>query len=310
MFDARVLSGLDALIAVIETGSFIRAAGALGLSDSGVSRAVSRLEARLGVRLIERSTRSMRLTEAGARFYAEAAPLLAALSNTAAGLAGTVGKVQGRLRVEMDPFFSRLVFAPRVDLFLSRFPDLQLDIITTELAGDLVAHGFDCAIRFGEPANTGLIARKLLDTRILTVAAPQYLEQHGRPASPVDLVAHRCINYRDPGTGRPFAWEFARLGEVLPVPVEGALTVSDVGTLIAACVSGVGVAQVMALGTRAMIESGSLVELFPDWPDEMFPLYAFHPSRHQPPPKVRALVEFCVTIAQEGVGRLRSSEAT
>lgn len=302
MFDARLLSGVEVLIAVIETGSFVRAGEVLGLSDSGVSRAVSRLEKRLGVRLIERTTRSLRLTEEGARFHAEAAPLLAQLGEAAATLSGGASVVRGRLRVEMDPFFSRLVFAPQLDRFLSTYPELELDLVATDLPGDLVAHGFDCAIRFGEPTAAGLIARKLLDTRILTVAAPAYLEQHGRPVVPADLAVHRCIQYRDPQSRRLFAWEFRRGAEVVPLDVSGALTVSDVGTLLAACTAGVGVAQVMALGSQHLLDSGAIVELFPDWPDETFPLYAYHPSRHQPPAKARALIDFCAALARRVPG--------
>jgi DNA-binding transcriptional LysR family regulator len=184
MVDARLLSGVEVLVAVMETGSFIRAAEALGLSDSGVSRAVARLEARLGVRLLERTTRSLRLTDEGGRFYAEAAPLLAQLSDAALALTSSRQAVRGRLRVEMDPFFSRLVLAPRLGDFLVRYPGLSLELVTTEAPGDLVAHGFDVGVRFGEPAAVGMIAHKLLETRILTVASPAYLERHGRPEHP------------------------------------------------------------------------------------------------------------------------------
>lgn len=302
MVDVRLLAGIEVLVAVIETGSFARAAEALGLSDSGVSRAVARLEARLGVRLIERTTRSLRLTEEGARFHAEAAPLLTRLSDAALSLTDAGRAVRGRLRVEMDPFFSRHVLGPHLGTFLERYPDLQLDLLTAEAPTDLVARGFDCAIRFGEPAASGLVARKLLETRVLTVAAPAYLERHGRPSVPADLSGHSCIHYRDPQSRQPFAWEFRRGDEVVPVAVSGVLTVSDVGTLFAACAAGVGIAQVLALGSDHLLSSGALVELFPDWPGETFPLYAYHPSRHQPPPKVMALTDFCLSLARRSGG--------
>jgi DNA-binding transcriptional LysR family regulator len=293
MVDARLLSGVEVLVAVIETGSFVRAAEALGLSDSGVSRAV----ARLGMRLLERTTRSLRLTDEGGRFYAEAAPLLAQLSDAALAITSSRQAVRGRLRVEMDPFFSRLVLAPRLGDFLMQYPDLSLELVTTEAPGDLVAHGFDVGVRFGESAAVGLIAHKLLETRILTVASPAYLERHGRPKHPVELATHKCIQYRDPQSGRPFAWEFHRGREVVPVPVSGALTVTDVGTMLGACRAGVGVAQVMALGCEELLSHGDLVELFPGWPGETFPLQAYHPSRHHLPPKVRALIDFCCELA-------------
>ena len=299
MYDARLLSGVGVLAAVVETGSFVRAADALGLSDSGVSRAVARLEARLGVRLLDRTTRSLRLTEDGARFHAEAAPLLAQLSDAAMALTEGRGAVSGRLRVEVDPFFSRLVLAPRLGVFLDRYPDLSLELVTTEAPGDLVAHGFDLAIRFGPPSVGGMMTRKLLDTRILTVASPIYLERFGRPAKPEDLRTHRCIHYRDPTSSKPFAWEFRRDRKILPVEVTGAVTVTDVGTMLGACVAGVGIAQVMALGSEALIASGALVDLFPDWPGETFPLHAYHPSRHQLPARTRALIDFCHQLATD-----------
>ena len=297
MYDARLLSGVSVLVAVVETGSFVRAADALGLSDSGVSRAIARLEARLGVRLLDRTTRSLRLTEEGARFHAEAAPLLVRLSDAAMALTEARHAVRGRLRVEVDPFFSRQVLAPRLGTFLDRYPELSLELVTTEVPGDLVAHGFDLAIRFGPPATGGLITRKLLDTRILTVASPLYLERHGRPARPEDLKAHRCIHFRDPASNKPFAWEFHRERKILPVEVTGAITVTDVGTMLGACVAGIGIAQVMALGSETMLTSGALVELFPDWPGETFPLHAYHPSRHQPAARTKALIDFCQQLA-------------
>ena len=297
MVDTRLLSGVEVLVAVIETGSFVRAAETLGMSDSGVSRAITRLEARVGVRLLERTTRSLRLTDEGGRFYAEAAPLLAQLADAALALTSSRKAVRGRLRVEMDPFFSRLVLAPRLLDFLEQYPELSLELVSTETPRDLVAHGFDVGVRFGEPAAIGLIAHKLLETRILTVASPAYLERHGRPERPSDLALHKCIQYRDPQSGRPFAWEFRRGREVVPVAVSGALTATDVGTMLGACSAGVGVAQVMALGCEGLLSRGELVELFPDWPGETFPLQAYHPSRHHTPPKVRALIDFCSQLS-------------
>ena len=133
---------------------------------------------------------------------------------------------------------------------------------------------------------------KLLDTRIMTVAAPAYLEKHGRPNSPADLSGHACIQVRDPLTGQPFGWEFHRGREIVPVKTSSRLLLTEVGTLLGACLSGVGIAQVKAIVVRDLISEGRLVDLFPDWPDERFPLYALYPSRHLPAAKVRAFVDF------------------
>jgi DNA-binding transcriptional LysR family regulator len=148
-------------------------------------------------------------------------------------------------------------------------------------------------VRFGAPPAGSLAAQQLLETRILTVAAPSYLARRGRPAHPSDLARHDCIDFRDPATGRPFAWEFRRGREVLPVAVSGALLVSDVDSMLGACAAGAGIAQVMALGTGDLLVQGTLVDLFPDWPDERFPLHALLPGRGRPSAKVRAFLALC-----------------
>ena len=291
-FDGRLLAGVGVLAAVVEGGSFVRAAEALGITASGVSRAVARLERRVGVRLLDRTTRSVTLTDEGRRFYEQVGPLLAGIEEAAIGASGAAGAVRGRLRVDLDPFFSRLVLAGHFGRFLDRHPDLSLELTTREHVGDLVADGIDVAMRFGEPLPSSPVARKLIETRIVTVASPAYLERHGRPKHPSELAGHACIQFRNPATDRPFLWEFHKPGEVLPVKTAGRLLLSDVGTMLGECVAGTGIAQVMALGIQELLDQGRLVELFPDWPGEHFPLYALHPSRHLPPAKVRAFIDF------------------
>lgn len=291
-FDGRLLAGVSVLAAVIEGGNFVRAAEALGISASGVSRAIARLEGRVGVRLLDRTTRSVTLTDEGRRFYEQVGPLLTGIEEAAVEAAGASTTVRGRLRVDLDPFFSRLVLAGHFGEFLARYPALSLDLTTREHVGDLVADGIDVAMRFGEPLPTSPLARKLIETRILTVASPAYLERHGRPKHPADLIHHTCIQFRNPATGRPFQWEFHRDGQVEIVKTVGRLLLSDVGTMLGECMAGSGVAQVMALGIQELLDDGRLVELFPDWPGERFPLYALHPSRHLPPAKVRAFIDF------------------
>ncbi|XYH97582.1 LysR family transcriptional regulator [Sorangium sp. So ce1128] len=296
-FDDRLLSGIGVLAAVVEAGSFARAAEALGLTQSGISRAVARLEQRLGVRLFDRTSRAIALTDEGRRFYEQVAPLLAGIEDAATDAAGSSASVRGRLRVNVDPLFSRLVLAPRLHGFLTAHPGLSLELAIRHRLGDLVSEGFDAAVRFGEPEPSALVARLLLKTRILTCASPDYLARRGRPARPVDLGEgrHECIRFRDPATGRPFPWEFHRGNEIIEVPVSGRLILNDAATMFLACAAGHGIAQVMELGVGELLRSGSLVELFPDWSDEQFPLHVFYPSRQLPPAKVRAFVDFVVS---------------
>jgi DNA-binding transcriptional LysR family regulator len=296
--DQHLLAGMGVLSAIIDTGSFGAAAEVLEMSQSGVSRAIARLEARLGVRLLDRTTRSVTLTDDGRRLIEQVLPLLAALEEATTSALGGAARVRGRLRVNVDPFFSQLVLAPRLGQFVARHPDLRVEVVSRDQLGDMVADGFDFAIRFGLPRPSSLVARKLLETRILTVAAPAYLERHGRPVRPADLAseAHTCVRYRDPETGRPFDWEFRRGRKTITVDVAGRLTVGDVATMHGICLAGQAVAQVMALGVEPYLADGRLVELFPDWPDDTFPVYAYYPSRHHVPARVRAFLDFVVEI--------------
>jgi DNA-binding transcriptional LysR family regulator len=293
-FDNRLLAGIGVLSAVVESGSFIRAGEALGLTPSGVSRAVARLEHRVGVRLFDRTPRAVTLTDEGRRFHAQVTPLLAGLEDAASEAAGAAAAVRGRLRVNLDPWFARLVLVPRLPGFLEKHPALSIEILVRDTLGDMVAEGFDAAVRFGEPEPSGLVARKLLETRILTCASPAYLARHGTPEHPRDLERHACLMFRDPVTGRPFDWEFHRGNEVVSFKARGRLVVNDLATKLAACAGGNGIAQTIELGLAPLLESGNLVQVLPDWAEEHFPLFAYYPSRHLPPAKVRAFVEFVV----------------
>lgn len=309
-FDERTLNGMSVFAAVVDGGSFASAAEALDMSPPGVSRAIARLEARLGIRLFDRTTRSIRLTDEGRRFYAQVLPLLSGLEEAAANAAQGATSVRGRLRVHMDPLFSRLVLAPRLGEFMAAYPQLEMELATRDQLGDIVADGFDVAVRFGEPPDSTLVARKLLDTRILTVAAPAYLHRYGHPARPQELGAgkHICIEFRDAATGRTFPWEFHRKREQLAVKTTGRLIVNDGGTMHAACVAGYGIAQVMDVAAGPLVASGQLVELFPDWPEERFPLYALYPSRHHPSAKVRAFLDFVIDITASAQPASRAIE--
>ncbi|HWX89774.1 MAG TPA: substrate binding domain-containing protein, partial [Rhizomicrobium sp.] len=138
----------------------------------------------------------------------------------------------------------------------------------------------------------GLIARKLLETRIVAIAAPSYLAQHGTPRRPADLLQHECLMFRDPVSGKPFGWEFRRKGEVVEVKARGRLVFNDLATKLAACVAGQGIAQSVAFGLEPLLTSKALVQILPDWAEERYALYSYYPSRHLPPAKVRAFLDF------------------
>jgi DNA-binding transcriptional LysR family regulator len=221
-------------------------------------------------------------------------PLLQGIEEAAAGASDQTSVVNGTLRVACDAVFARLVLAPELAQFLKDHPALQLKLETRNDLSDLVSDGFDLAIRFGPPSISTLVCRRLYSPRVLTVAAPSYLAQRGRPKSPKDLVdaGHECIHAIDPATGRPFEWEFWRGNEKVKVAVSGSLTVTDAGTKIGACLAGYGIAQVIDLGIDTHLRAGTLEPVLTDWPDETFPLYVYYPSRNHVPAKVRAFIDF------------------
>ncbi|MDE1906300.1 MAG: LysR family transcriptional regulator [Rhodospirillales bacterium] len=285
------------MVAVTEAGNFARAAEMLGLTASGVSRAVARLEAQVGVRLFDRTPRQMRLTEEGQRFHAEIMPLLAGLEEAAANAAGTAVEVGGRLRVSADPWFARVVLAPRLQQFLARHPRLSIDLLTSNYREEMMA-GIDVALRFGPLEGASLIARRILETRIVTCAAPAYLQKHGTPATPHNLAQHTLLLFRDPQSGKPFSWEFHFAGEVIEIPAKSRFMTDDPSAALAACLAGHGVFQSLAIGLEPFLARGELMQILPEWSEEMFPLVAYHPSRHLPPAKVRAFLGFVREITE------------
>ena len=300
--DGRLVSGLVVLAAIAETRGFGRAAQRLGMTQSGVSRAIAKLESRLDARLVHRTSRAVELTDEGRALYERVAQHLAGIGEAAAETSKSRNLVRGRLRVNVDPLFARMVLAPKLSEFLLQNPGIDLRIETRDRIADLVSDGFDLAVRFGEPAPSALIARRVLDARILTVASPIYLGRHGRPGHPQDLASdtHQCIFAIDPSTGRPFDWEFRRGAELISVAVNGRLTVTDAGTKLGACLAGFGIAQVIDFGLDHHFSNGTLINLFPDWSGERFPLYVYYISRSYVPAKVRRFIDFIVESLETG----------
>ena len=294
--DARLLSGVSVMAAVVENGGFTRAAEAVGLTPSGVSRAVSRLETRIGVRLFDRDPRKVELTEAGRRFHDEVSPLLAAITEAAENATEEEVRVRGRLKLSVDPWFARVVLAPRLPAFLEQYPNLSVELRVTNAFEDMFAGGVDLAVRFGPPPTSALIARKLLDTRIITVAAPAYLARKPPPRTPAEVSAHDAILFRDPQSGRPFAWEFHRAGEMIEARVLGRVVLDDPSAALIACEAGLGLFQSLEMGLQPWLASGRLVPVLEDRAEERFPLYAYYASRRHLPGKARAFLDYIARL--------------
>jgi DNA-binding transcriptional LysR family regulator len=300
-FDGRLLSGVGVMIAIVETGNFARAAESLGLTPSGVSRAVARLEGRLGTKLFHRSPRAVVLTDEGRRFHDQVVPLLAGIEEAAEETVGASATVRGRLKLSADPWFARIVLAPRMPDLMVRYPLLSVDLLVSNHREEMMAGGVDLALRFGPPEPSALIARKVLETRIVTCAAPAYLEARGTPSAPTDVANHEALLFRDPQSGRPFTWEFHRRGRIVEIEVNGRLLTDDPSTALAACEAGQGLFQSFELGLAPWLASGRLVQILKDWSEERFPLYAYYPSRRLAPLKVRAFLDFIDRICADSL---------
>jgi len=301
-FDEQTLSDSNVFVAVVRCGSFANAARSLNLSQSVASRAVARLEKRLGVRVLDRTTRSVSLTDDGRGLFERLEPLLQGFEDAFTSVAEEQSRVRGRLRVKMHPTLAHVINGQQLKAFLENYPELSVELISSDKFGDLVGEGIDIALHVGELPSSSLIAKRLLDTRVITVAAPAYLATRVKIAHPSDLLKqeHTLIDYRNPETGRTFEWEYHRGRKIVKIATPGRLIVSDIVNLHGICVAGWGIAQVLEVAVKPMLETGALVKLLPEWDDERFPIYAVYPSRNYVPPKVRAFIDFVSSAVSKG----------
>lgn len=264
---------------VVECSSFTRAADTLGLPRSSVSAAVIELEARVGARLLHRTTRKVAPTQDGAAFYERCLRLIADVEETE-GLfrQGGVGPA-GRLRIDVPGRIGRLVIVPALPDFLARHPRLDIDLRVTDRAVDLVEEGVDCVLRVGPLVDSGLVARRIGDLELINVASPAYLARHGVPLSPADLDGHVAVNYASPSTGRIEDWEWIEDGETRLRPLPGRVAVNSAEAYIACCLAGLGLIQIPAYDVRAQLDGGELVEVMPGHRAAAMPMTLLYPHR-------------------------------
>jgi DNA-binding transcriptional LysR family regulator len=300
--DEPFVTGLRVFVAVVEAKSFTRAAVALRMTQSGVSRAIGRLEERVGARLFFRTARAISLSDEGRRLYASVAPLLERLEVVTAEAVGGSASVRGTVRVNVDSAVGQFIVALRLPGFLAKYPEVAIELDVRDRLANVVVEGYDVAVRFGELDDSSLVCRRLLETRVLTCASPAYLNRAGVPRQPRDLEKHEQIHFRDPQTGRPFKWELRReravdgkrRAETFAVSARGRLVVNDVATLLVACERGCGIGQALACYVQPYLDDGRLVQLLPSWSDERFPVYLYHHGADLMPARVRAFVDFVI----------------
>lgn len=285
------LHELDAFAAVARLRSFRKAAIERGVSPSALSHGLRALEERLGVRLLNRTTRSVTPTEAGARLLARLAPALGDIAGALAELDSLQDVAAGALRINLPRPAARLLLAPMLARFVADYPRVQLDIVTDDGLLDIVGAGFDAGVRFGERLAADMIALPFgPPQRFVVVAAPAYVAAHGAPAAPRDLETHNCIGRRFP-SGSRYAWEFVQDGRSLSVAVDGALLFDDDAPMLRAALDGAGLAYVYHADAAAHIAAGRLQVLLAAYAAAPSQYFLYYPSRRQMPPALRAFIE-------------------
>jgi DNA-binding transcriptional LysR family regulator len=276
---------------VAHHASFTRAAAELGVSPSALSQNLRTLEARLGVRLLERSTRRVGVTEIGQRFLIDARQGLATLATAVAGLDELRDQPSGLLRLTLSRTAADLVVLPHLPLFLETFPAITLELDCDNTLVDLVASGFDAGIRLGENLAQDVVATPLGGPqRLATVAAPRYLKDRAAPRVPQDLMQHRCLNVR---LGESlYRWEYAHKGHRVDIQVGGSLITRDGDTLLNAIRSGAGIGLAFESQVREDLTAGRLVPLLQAWWPKFPGFYLYHPSRAHVPRKLGAFIDF------------------
>jgi DNA-binding transcriptional LysR family regulator len=284
---------LNAFVAVAEQASFTKAARQLGLSPPTLSQTIRALEERLGVRLLNRTTRSVALTQAGELLLARLRPLLDDFEAAVESLNTFRDNPAGRLRITVPPPVASFVIAPLLARFVARYPDIVLEISVDSTMVDIVPGRFDAGIRVGRRVARDMIAVRITgDIRSIVVASPDYLARHPVPRTPADLEAHNCIRVRFP-SGEFSPWEFAKDGERLELEVDGSVIVNEAELAIRAALDGIGVLAILDDYVAPMIADGRLVQLLTDWmppPSDGFFLY--YPSRRQNPAALQVLIDF------------------
>ena len=293
------LNAMQRFLRVAELASFTRAADSLGLPRSSVSGAVQFLESRLGTRLLHRNTRSVSLTQDGRLFMEKCRALLSDLEELEGQFQRTPEDVTGTLRVDMPSRFASNFVIPRLPQLLDKYPNLQLEISNADHQVDVIAEGFDCVIRVGTIKDSSLIARPLTTFNVLNCVSPEYIKKFGEPGSLDELSNHHLIHYVPKLGIRPSGFEYVTNGRTHLIAMPGVITVKGTESYLAACLAGLGIAQIPAVGVKDYIEQGKLISVLPDYPAEPMPVFIVYPSRLNPSRRVRVFMEWLEEVVGE-----------
>jgi len=287
-----VVAAMRVFTSVVEAESFAGAADKLDLSRGMATRYVAQLEAHLGVRLLNRTTRRLSLTEAGSDYYQRATQVLAMIEEAETSAAQNASVPRGTLRVTSSVIFGARHLGAAISAYVRRHPQVQVELSLNERVVDLVDEGFDLAVRVGVRVDPGLIARRITPVRAFACASPAYLKTHGTPQEPEELAAHNCLVYAHPI--HHGGWHFKREGEERIVPVSGNLRGNNGDSLVSAAIDGLGVIFEPTFLVYEALREKTLVRILPDWQSEELWVFAVYPNRKFLAPKVRSFIDFLI----------------
>lgn len=286
------LNGISVFLAVAEARSFRVAAESLCVTRPAVSQTIRRLEDRLGVALVGRTTRSVSLTEAGEQLYRRVAPAISEVGLALDATADRDSAPSGLLRLAVSSIAEQFISGPLLARFADTFPAVQIDVTVTDEEFDIVAEGYDAGVRLGEVIDQDMIAVAVSgDQRQGAFAAPSYIERFGKPEHPSELAAHRCIGWRPAPHSAPYRWEFGQHGREFDVAVDPQITTNDMWLMIRTACAGGGITFGMEGTFKPYVESGQLVPLLQDYCPPFPGFFLYYPSRRNLAPKLRALVD-------------------
>jgi len=302
------LQAMQVFVRVVETGGVTRAADSLGVPKATATTLIQKLEANLGVRLLNRTTRRVNVTADGAAYYDRCVAILGLVRDTEESLGKQHATARGRLRVDVPTLMARSVFVPALPRFFARYPDIELALASSERRADLIEEGIDCAVWSGEIEESNYVARRVGFLYFATCAAPSYLAQHGRPRHPNDLVKHKCINHFSPRTGKVADWVFSKGGTRVQTSLQGYVSLEDENSYVAAAEAGLGIAQIPAFVLKESMERGALDLVLGDWFPEPSPLHVVYPQHRHLSGRVRVFVDWVAEMLGDHDGiQLRST---
>jgi len=285
------LAELEAIAAVARHGGFRAAARELGMSSSALSHAVAALEERLSVRIFNRTTRSVTLSDAGERFVAEVAPALVAIDRAIENAGLSSGTISGTLRLNMAPGAAHMLLTPLILEYGRRYPDVEIEIVTDNALVDVIGKGFDAGIRIAEAVPTDMVAIPIIPTlRSLVVGSPAYFSNRPYPLVPGDLLRHRCIRARM-ASGKLYRWEFERHGQSILIDAPGSLILDASDLMLSAALQGAGLAYISEASVAGHIAAGNLIAVLEDWSPPYPGLSLYFAQRRQMPARLRALID-------------------